>query len=317
MIPVRDDAEALPRAVASVLQQEYPGYLEVVIAVAPSSDPTRAVAERLAAVDERIRIVDNPPGGTAAGLNAAIAAASGAVVARVDARSELPPGYVQRAVEVLEKTGAVNVGGLQAARGRSPFSEAVAVAMTSRFGAGDSRFHVGGEPGPTDTVYLGVFRRDALDHVGRFDETLERNQDYELNVRLRAAGGTIYFDPELHVVYEPRGSLPTLARQYLEYGMWKREVLRRHPGSLRWRQAVPPVAVIANIVGLVAGLAGRRRALGIPLAYVAANLLASFHAGRRAGPGVLARLPVVYATMHHAWGVGFLLGPQDREARRS
>jgi glycosyltransferase involved in cell wall biosynthesis len=310
VMPVRDDAEGLPGAVAAVLAQAYPGRVEVVLGVAPSRDGTEAAAARLAAGDARVRVVDNPSGSTSAGLNRAIEASTGEVVARVDAHAELEPGYLRRAVEVLRATGADNVGGVQQAVGRTPFERAVATAMTSRLGVGNARFHYGGAPGPTDTVYLGVFRRAALERVGGFDETLVRNQDYELNWRLRATGGTVWFDPELRVRYRPRGSLRALARQYHEYGRWKREVLRRHPRSLRWRQLAPPLALLVNAAGLALGLGSRRTRLALAAPGLYAAALA---ATAPRDP----RLPLVYATMHLAWGAGFLRGPGVHLKRRA
>ena len=309
VMPVRNDAENLVQAVASVLAQDYPGRFDVFVAVGPSVDGTEEVAERLACDDPRVHMVANPAGLTAAGLNAAVAGSAGEIVARVDGHAALPPGYLERAVTVLLETGAVNVGGVQHAEGVTPFEKAVAAAMTSRFGVGDARFHYGGAPGPVDTVYLGVFHRDALDNVGGFDETLVRNQDYELNWRLRDAGGIVWFDPKLRVDYRPRARLGALARQYFEYGQWKREMLRRHPRSLRWRQLVPPAALLANGVGLVLGATSSRRLLLIPTAYAVATVVSSAIASR--GDLRLARrLPLVFATMHHAWGIGFLVGPR-------
>ena len=308
VIPVRDDARGLPDAVVSVLSQDYPGTMELILAVGPSSDGTEEVAAGLAARDTRVRVVPNPAGLTAAGLNAGIRASAGEIVARVDGHAELPPGYLTRAVEVIGQTGAVNVGGVQRAEGRTPFERAVAAAMTSRFGVGDARFHYGGKPGPVDTVYLGVFNRDALDEAGGFDEKLVRNQDYELNWRLREAGGTVWFDPGLEVRYRPRPRLTALARQYFEYGQWKREMLRRHPRSLRWRQLAPPVALAANAGGLVLGATASRMFLAAPAAYLAATLASSMVASR-GEPGLALRLPLIFATMHHAWAVGFVLGP--------
>jgi hypothetical protein len=214
----------------------------------------------------------------------------------------------------LEETKADNVGGIQEAYGTTRFECAVAAAMTSRFGVGNARFHYGGAAGPVDTVYLGVFRRDALERVGGFDEALVRNQDYELNWRLRDTGGTVWLDPELRVKYQPRASLRALARQYFEYGQWKRETLRRHPRSLRLRQAAPPAMLVANVAGVVAGLTVDRRAFALPLGYGAATIAASLIAARGRGArsiGVVARLPVVFATMHHAWAAGLLLGPRQ------
>jgi GT2 family glycosyltransferase len=316
VIPVRNDAAHLEDAVDAVLAQEYPQPFEVVLGVGPSEDGTETVAAKLAADNPRVRVVENPKGLTSAGLNAAIAAATGDVLARVDGHCELAPGYLRRAVTTLRATGADNVGGVQEARGRTPFERAVAAAMTSRFGVGNARFHYGGAPGPVDTVYLGVFRRDALARVGGFDETLVRNQDYELNWRLRDTGGTVWFDPDLRVTYRPRPSLRALARQYFEYGQWKREMLRRHPRSLRARQTAPPVALVANVAGIVVGCTFDRRALAVPALYVTGTMVAALVAGREHGLGVKVRLPMVFAVMHHAWGAGFFAGaPNARNAR--
>ncbi|MBA3289236.1 MAG: glycosyltransferase family 2 protein, partial [Acidimicrobiia bacterium] len=224
--------------------------------------------------------------------------------------AELSPGYLRRAVETLQRTGAANVGGIQRAEGTTPFERAVAAAMTSRFGAGDAVFHYGGHEGPSDTVYLGVFDRVAMEAAGLYDETLVRNQDYELNIRLRQRGGVVWFDPELSVRYRPRRSLGRLARQYFEYGAWKREVVRRHPGSLRWRQAAPPALALGLGMGLV-GTAVHRAALLIPGTYGAAVVVASAITARRRF-GMFARLLAVFPTMHLAWGCGFLTGRRSR-----
>jgi len=313
VIPVRNGEATLADAVASVLFQELDGAFEVCIAVGPSNDRTREVADGLADADRRVSVVDNPAAVTPAGLNAAIRATSAPVVARVDGHAVLPAGYLARAVAVLDRTGAVNVGGVQEPHGQTPFEEAVGRAMASRFGSGDARFHYGGPAGAVDTVYLGVFQRTALEAVGLFDEALVRNQDYELNWRLREAGGTVWFDPDLRVGYRPRGTLGALARQFFNYGRWKRVVVGRHPRSLRWRQVVPPVATLAVAAGLVAG-AWWPPALVIPAGYLAAVVVASLVAGRR--PAMMLRLLAVYPTLHLSWGVGFLAGPPRGIGRR-
>lgn len=309
VLPVRNGAAHLAAAVDAVLAQDYPGALEVVVAVGPSDDDTAGVARRVAAGHRRVTVVDNPSGVTPAGLNRATAAATGSVVARVDAHAELTPGYLRRAVELLAETGAGNVGGIQRAVGTGAFQRAVAAAMTSPYGTGDARFHYGGPPGPTDTVYLGVFRRAALDEVGGFDETLVRNQDYELNHRLRGAGWLVWFDPDLEVVYRPRSTPGALAGQYFQYGQWKREVVRRAPASLRWRQVVAPAAVVANVAGALAGLRWRGL-LAVPAAYLAATVAAALVEQRRQhlDAATTARLPVAFAVMHHSWGLGAIVG---------
>jgi len=315
VLPAWNEAEGLATAVASVLAQEVPdgGTLEVCVAVAQSDDDTRAVADRLATHDPRVTVVDNPAGATPAGLNAAIRATTAPVVARVDGHAELPPGYVVRAVATLARTGAAVVGGIQDPRGTTPFEQAAGRAMASRFGAGDARFHYGGPEGPVDTVYLGVFRRKALEAVGGYDEGLVRNQDYELNHRLRMAGGEVWFDPELRVGYRPRSSLGALARQFAQYGRWKRVVLALHPRSLRWRHLVAPAAVLGVVAGLIVG-AWWSVALAVPAVYAVAVVGASVLAAR--SPGMALRLLAVYPTMHGAWGLGFLAGPPRGVVRR-
>ncbi len=316
VLPARDEGPTLAAVVRSVLAQEVPAGLEVCVAVGPSGDDTRSVADDLAAADPRVTVVDNPAGVTPAGLNAAIRATSAPVVVRVDGHAELPAGYVTRAVETLERTGAVNVGGIQDPRGTTAFEVAVGRAMASRLGAGDARFHYGGPEGAVDTVYLGVFRRESIEAVGLFDETLVRNQDYELNYRLRQAGGTVWFDPELRVGYRPRGSVRALARQFGQYGRWKRIVLGMHPRSMRWRHLVAPTTTVVVAVGLVAG-AWWPPLLVLPAGYGAAVVVGSVAVGRT--PATMLRLLVVYPTMHLSWGTGFLWGLCTRspDTRRS
>ena len=185
----------------------------------------------------------------------------------------------------------------------------MAIAQTTFLGVGDARYRTGGQAGPVDTVYLGVFRRAALDRVGGFDEGQVRNQDYELNWRLRASGGTVYFHPDLAVAYTPRPGLRPLWRQYWEYGTWKRVMLRKHPRSLRWRQLAPPGLIAGLVWSLVMLVTPWPWAAAIvPGAYLAALLGAALAEGiRRRDPAALA-LPVVLPTMHLAWGLGFLAG---------
>ena len=256
VMPVRDEADHLEAAVAAVRAQEYPGSVEICLAVAPSNDGTERVARALAIRHDRVTFVENPAGTTPAGLNAAINSTSGEVIVRVDGHAQLSPGYIGRAVETLRRTGAANVGGIQRAEGVTPFEQAVAAAMTSRFGTGDATFHYGGDEGPTDTVYLGVFDRGAVEAAGLFDETLVRNQDYELNIRLRAAGGTVWFDPELWARYRPRGSLRALADP----------VLRVRAVEAGGGQAPPAVVALAPGGAPGAGRRARRqpRRGGVP-----------------------------------------------------
>ncbi len=306
---VLNEQEHLPHAVRSVLAQDYPGAMEVVLAVGPSRDRTREVADGLAAADDRVRVVTNPSGRTPDGLNAAVAQARHEIVVRMDGHGELSEGYVRRAVEILEETGAANVGGIMLAEGTGAMQEAVALAMRSPLGMGAERFHVGGEAGPADTVFLGVFRRDWLRRVGGYDPAFTRAQDWEMNHRIRQAGGTVWFTPELTVTYRPRSTFRDLARQFYGSGQWRRQVVRQHPDSVNARYLAPPVALGLIALGTAGGLAWRPLWL-LPLGYAAAVTAGGAWIARGRDPRVVARMPAVLATMHLTWGAGFLRGPR-------
>jgi glycosyltransferase involved in cell wall biosynthesis len=312
VLTVLNEEHHLRSAVRSVLAQDYPGPMELVLALGPSSDRTDEVAAALAVEDPRVLCVKNPSGRTPEGLNKALAASHHPVVARVDGHAELPPDYLRVAVELLQSTGAVNVGGLMWALGKTDFERAVARAMTSRFGVGNAPFHIGGEEGSADTVYLGVFRREALEAVGGYDEAFTRAQDWELNYRLRRAGGLIWFTPALRVSYRPRGSIRSLAGQYFNYGRWRRELMRQHPTTVSLRYLAPPTALLAVTLGLLAGAAGflwaplLRWALVLPLGYALGVLTATVATGAGLPGRARLWLPAVYATMHGSWGAGFL-----------
>ncbi len=316
IMPVLNEEHHLADSVTAILASEYTGPIEVVLALGPSQDETDKVAHELAATNPRITLVDNPSGRTSAGLNAAIEAARHDIIIRVDGHALIPADYVATAVRTLEDTGADNVGGIMGAEGDSDFERAVAAAMTSWFGVGGAAFHIGGHAGPALTVYLGCFQRSALERVGGFDESMVRAQDWELNHRIRATGGEVWFTPELHVTYRPRSSVKALARQYFQYGRWRREVTIRHPETISVRYLAAPATVAGVAIGAVIGVIGsatrhhRLAALGwaAPMGYTLGNLAASAWIGRGESTAVRVRIPAALATMHLAWGAGFLRG---------
>ena len=308
ILPVLNEQSHLESSVRSILSQDYKGPIEVILAIGPSKDKTLEIAERMASTDSRVVLVENPTGKTAAGLNLALRQSTNPVVVRVDAHAEIPENYLSLVVEVLNKSGAVNVGGVMAAIGETIFEKSVAGAMRSAFGVGASRFHTGGEAGPVDTVYLGAFRREALIAIGGFDERFTRAQDWELNFRLRENGGVIYFDPRLHVTYRPRSTVRALAKQYFEYGRWRRVVSRRHKGTISYRYLAPPVALLGFLASVVLGL------LLSPILFIPAAIYTVFVLGASVKISTSLRefflLILVLPTMHFAWGAGFISSPK-------
>ena len=315
IMPVLNEERHLRGAVQAILAQEYAGEMEVVIALGPSTDRTDEIAAELVAEtasreSKRVHTVPNPTGRTPAALNAAIKASRHPVVVRVDGHGMLSPNYLATAVRLLEETGAQNVGGVMHAEGENDWERAVAAAMTSKTGVGNAAFHTGGEAGPAETVFLGVFRRAVQEQQGGYNEEFIRAQDWELNIRIREAGGLIWCSPELKVSYRPRPSVRALAKQYKDYGRWRHVVARYHQGSINLRYLAPPIAVCAIAAGIVVGAILTPWAFAVPAGYLAAIAAGSVPAGRGLPLKARLQIPVALATMHMSWGWGFLTSPK-------
>ncbi len=309
ILPVLNEADHLEESVHSILSQDYLGDIEIILAIGPSHDGTEKIAQALADIDSRILLVENPSGRTATALNIAIADAKYSIIVRVDGHSQLPNNYLTLVSSILEETGAVNVGGVMNAQGRTLFEHGVARAMKSALGVGASRFHIGGTAGEVDTVYLGAFRKEALLAAGGFDERFTRAQDWELNFRLRSAGGLIYFDPRLVVTYRPRPTVIALAKQYFNYGRWRRVVSRTHQGTINYRYLAPPIAVLGSTFSVLMSFLFSTIFI-VPLAiYLTFILLASFRIARSLGEIIC--MPLILLTMHMSWGLGFITSPKS------
>ncbi|WP_280693994.1 glycosyltransferase family 2 protein [Kitasatospora sp. GAS204B] len=315
IMPVLNEERHLRTAVRRILEQDYAGAMEVVIALGPSTDRTDAIAAELAAADPRVRTVPNPSGRTPAGLNAAIRASSHPIVVRVDGHGLLTPGYITTAVRLLGEMDAANVGGIMHAEGETEWEKAVAAAMTAKIGVGNAAFHTGGLAGPAETVYLGVFRREVLERLGGYNEEFIRAQDWELNYRIRQDDGLIWFTPQLKVTYRPRPSVRALAKQYKDYGRWRRVVTRYHRGSVNLRYLAPPSALVAVLLGLVLGAAVHPAFYVVPAGYALGILGGSLLEGRGLSGKARLQLPVALATMHFSWGFGFLTSPRRLAAK--
>lgn len=315
ILPVLNEERYLEATVHAIAAQDYEGELEIILALGPSRDQTNSVAAKLAQRDSRITLIENPSGKTADALNKAIAASLGPIIVRVDGHSILPAGYIREAVTTLVRTGAVNVGGMMAAEGVTRFERVVATAMRSKFGVGGASFHVGGAEGPADTVYLGVFLRSAVEEINGFDPHFIRAQDWELNYRLRERGGLIYFNPRLQVTYRPRPNVRALAKQYFEYGRWRREVARNHRGTINARYLAPPMTLIGSIIGVV-GAFINPIFLALPLIYLAFILFGTLVLLMRNRSLEMLLLPFILITMHFSWAWGFITSTKRTTSKR-
>lgn len=305
----------------SLLAQELHGFVwEAIIADGMSDDGTRTVLEEYCARHQELRIITNPNRIVSTGLNRAILSARGEIILRMDAHTVYATDYCRRSVELLKSTGADNVGGPARTRASGICARAIAAAYHSPFSTGGAKFHDENHEGWVDTVPYGCWEKSTLERIGLFDESLVRNQDDELNLRLLRLGGRIWQSPMIVSWYSPRSTLRGLFHQYFQYGFWKVAVMKKHrlPGS--WRQLVPALFILANAALLVsAGSAAAAHAsnlasigvgvwLGMAALYACSVLIASVAAAARHGWVTLPYLPAVFAAFHVSYGLGFLLG---------
>jgi len=309
LIPMHNEERHIAHCLDSILANDYPkDRLEILVLDAMSMDCSRQIVQAYAERYPFLRLLDNPKRIVPAALNIGIQEAKGEIIIRMDAHALYAPDYMRRCVELLETTEAVNVGGLQHAVGINYISNAIAIAITTPFGIGSAYFRYAEKEMWVDTVYLGAWRKSTLRALGGFNEEWVVNQDYELNYRLRRAGGKILLSPEIKCWYYVRPSLKALTRQYFRYGFWRVKTLVTYPDSIRWRQLVPPALIVGLLVSL--GIFPATRMLGTagPALYLAANLVASIWTASRRGWKFLPLLPFAFATIHLSWGTGFLAG---------
>jgi succinoglycan biosynthesis protein ExoA len=315
IVPCFNEQKTIANLLQAIHAQTFPrADLEVVIADGMSTDGTRAEIAAFAAAhpDLSIRVVDNPRRIIPAGLNCALRASYGEIVVRLDGHSMPKPGYVARCVADLQAGLGKNVGGVWEIEpgARNWVARAIAAAAAHPLGVGDALYRHAEHASAVDTVPFGAFRRELLEQVGYFDESLLSNEDYEFNARIRKAGGVVWLDPAIRSQYVARASLPELARQYQRYGFWKWRMLRRYPKTLRWRQALPPLFVL-SLLGL--GIA----ALFIPFARLLLLVEVALYAAALGAAGLLAALkrrraslvlglPLAISVMHISWGAGFI-----------
>lgn len=308
ILPILNEERDLNQCITAILQQDYPADIEIILALGPSIDKTTIIAEKLSAADKRIKLVNNPSGQTATGLNLAIKMSSHEILCRIDGHSEISSTYIKTAVEIMNNQGAVNVGGLMFADSNKGLQRTIAQAMRSKLGVGASKFHTGGSAGESETVYLGTFKKSAVIAAGGFDERYIRAQDWELNHRLRKNGGLIWFDPRLVVTYRPRNTFRKLAKQYFQYGRWRRVITRQHLNTVNFRYLVPPIAVLVILLSIIFAVVINPVFITPILIYFASLVIGGIFIGKKIADKLL--MPLVLATMHISWGIGFITSPK-------
>lgn len=310
-----NEAEHIETFVADVAAQDFRGDVELLVADGGSSDGSSALLQRTAdAAGIDLTIIPNPARWVAPGLNSCIERARGDLLVRLDCHTRYPRDYLSRLAEAAHDTGAWLVGGLLVPEGRTFIERAVACATDSPFGGVHwTRWGRQLERVEVDMVYCGAYRPEAFARAGLFDESLVRNQDDELALRIRLAGGRVVLDPQIRQYYVPRGSFRKVFKQYYEYGLWKVPVMLKHRQVLTAR-SLAPVSLAASVI--VLGLLGARSGVARKLlaaelgTYAAAASTFALASVRAHGekPSVLPAVIAVYPTLHVAYGVGFLRG---------
>jgi glycosyltransferase involved in cell wall biosynthesis len=315
ILAIRNEAGFIERTLTAILEQDFPSErMEVLIADGESTDSTRAVIASIAAryPAPAIAILENPGRFVSPGLNAALAAARGDIVVRIDGHTIVERGYVHECVDALLRTGADNVGGRMDPVGQNSFGTAVALATSSPFGVGGARFHYSSEEEWVDTVYLGAWPRAIFDVLGGFDEEQVRNQDDEFNYRLREHGGKVLLTPRIRSQYFNRGTLESLWKQYYQYGFWKVRVMQKHPKQMQTRQFVPALFVsgwVVLIAGSVFATPARYLLAGAAILYLSASAAAAVSVARKkARPELVPLVMLSFGVLHFAYGAGSLAG---------
>lgn len=315
IVPCYNEERRIRFLLDALFAQTYPRErLSVTIADGRSTDRTRDVIAEFQRLhpDLHLSLIENTAQTIPAALNRAIQASSGEIVVRLDAHSGPYPDYIEKAVAALEAGKGENVGGVWEIHPGAPtwMARSIAVAAAHPLGVGDALYRHASRAAYVDTVPFGAWRRALLEKIGGYDESLHANEDYELNTRIRQAGGKIWLDPSIRSIYFARASLGSLSRQYFRYGFWKLQMLRRYPGTLRWRQALPPLLVLSLLAGgllaLLWPLFGLLTGLELLGYFGILGLFGLWAALKRREIFLMFGLPLAIVVMHISWGSGFL-----------
>lgn len=316
VVPARNEEEHLPACLDSILAQDHRG-LEVLVVDGDSDDATASIVRQYAEHDPRVRLLPNPDRRIPQALNLALREARGRWLVRVDAHSTIPPDYVSRAVANLRTGRWGGVGGRKDAVGATVVGRAIATAHSSRFGIGDSTYHYGTERQTVDHVPFGAYPVELARELGGWDGRLNVNEDYEFDFRVRSSGHDLLFDPEMRIEWHSRQSIPALFAQYRRYGRGKAQTIMLQPGTARPRHLAAPMLIASWFLAILVGIRRPRSGAILGSPYPVALGLATAVNVRRLSGSSRIWLPVAYATMHIAWGLGFWEGLMEALRRRA
>ena len=312
ILPIRNEGKYIEKCLSTIMGQDYDlDKIEILIVDGDSEDNTKEIVKKICAEYKNVKLLHNPRGIVSTGMNIGIRNAKGNVIVRVDGHTVLEKDYIIQGIEYLKKTQADNVGGLMRATGTTYLSRVIAFATSSPFGVGDGAFHYSIKEQYVDTVYMGIYPMEVFHKIGLFDEELVRNQDDELNYRLRKAGGRIFMTPQIKSNYYNRGSLKSLWRQYFQYGFWKIRVFQKHPKMMQLRQFIPACFALSIMTCILLSSWNHLflyLLLSILLSYIIFNFFSCFRIAKRESWKYLPMLPIVFATLHLSYGTGFSTG---------
>jgi succinoglycan biosynthesis protein ExoA len=317
IIPCFNEEKTITKLLTGLYEQTYPHTsMEIIIADGLSTDDTRKKIAEFCKdhPDFRIMVIDNPEKTIPSGLNLATHAASGEFIVRLDAHSIPAIDYIEKCVTDLENNLGDNVGGIWIIQpsNNTWIAESIAKAASSSIGVGNANYRLNSRSGEVDTVPFGSFRRSYLLNIGGFDENLLTNEDYELNTRIRKNGGRIWIDNSIRSIYFARPTYTKLASQYWRYGWWKAQMLKKHPNTIRWRQAIPPLFVLGLVI--ILGLSVFQPIylsllFTIIFSYIFILLVYAWIMGlRNKKPSFIIGIPCAIMIMHVCWGSGILIG---------
>jgi glycosyltransferase involved in cell wall biosynthesis len=318
VIPCYNEEKHIQNVLNAIISQEFPkDKLEILVVDGGSTDKTQILLREWANQNPFInfRILNNTNKNIPSALNIGIRESKGGIIVRMDAHSIPEKDYLALCIKHLDQGLADNVGGRWIIIPGSDtwISHAIAQAAAHPLGVGDAKYRYSDQAEFVDTVPFGAFNKEIFTKIGLFDETLLTNEDYEVNTRIRKAGGKIYFDPLIKTKYVARSTLSELSKQYWRYGFWKFKMLKKYPDTIRWRQALPPMMVIGTLsllflsIFLSIAWIGLLSLLGIYFIVLMLGALSVVKKTKKLS--LLIGIPLAIIVMHFSWGAGFLCSP--------